>query len=123
MNELESHGRIYISNGNRTLTFFSAQCEGAMFAEPEIVNWHYKLGTGSRTERLNPESRQSETVFVGERKDIAAFFGLQIPTSSEQNFLRLFFATSLDYQPRNFFLPDREKISEKSKRRTQSASD
>lgn len=119
INEMESHGRICVSNGNRTLTFFSANSEGAMFAEPEILNWHYKLGTGSRTERLNPESRQSETVFVGERKDIAAFFGVQIPTSSKQNSLRLFFATSLDHQARNFFLSDLEKISEKSKKRDQ----
>jgi glycogen debranching enzyme len=120
IDELETHGRIYISNGNRTLTFFSANNAGAMFGEPDVLNWHYKLGTGARTERVNPESGQSETVFEGERKDIAAFFGFQIPASSTQNSLRLFFATSLDHEPRKLFLPDLEKISEKSKRRDQS---
>ena len=120
VDELESHGRICVSNNDRTLTFFSADSKATMLARPDILNWHYKLGTGSRTEHLNHESQQSETVFVGERKDIAAFFGFQIPGTSTQNSLKLFFATSLDHQPRSFFLPDLEKISEKSKRKDQS---
>src|SRR3989441_282232 len=113
--EFENHKRIHIANGNRTLTFFVPQGDLSIFREPETVNWQYKLGTGSRT-----ENQQNETVFIGERKNVAAFFRVQVPTLSEQKSLKLHFSTCLSSSPTNFYLPDIQKNSDESKRKDHS---
>jgi glycogen debranching enzyme len=116
-NEFESYRRIHISNHNRVLTFFSPTGRLSVFDSPEIVDWQYKLGTGSRTEQY--DQQQQETVFIGERKNVAAFFGLQVSTL-EQNSVKLYFSTSLNTAKTNFFLTEMQRNSDESKRKDQS---
>ncbi len=118
-NEFENHRRIQISNGDRVLTLFSPVGQLSVFHEPEVVNWRYKLGTGSRTENPSDDGQHTETVFTGERKNVGAFFSLQLPTSSEQQSVKLYFSTSLNTTETKFFLPDIQKTSDESKSRDQ----
>ena len=118
--EFEELRRIHISNYNRVLTFFSSEGQLSIFHEPEIVNWEYKLGTGSRTESFSEDRQQKETIFVGERKNVAAFFSLQIQTLSEQKSLKLYFSTSLNTTKTNFCLSDIQKNSDESKSKDRS---
>ena len=119
-NEFKEPRRIQISNYNRVLTFLSSDGQLSVFHEPATVNWEYKLGTGSRTESFNDDRQQEETIFVGERKEVAAFFSLQIQTLSEQQSLKLYFSTSLNTTKTNSFPSDIQKNSDESKSKDRS---
>jgi glycogen debranching enzyme len=115
--EFESHRRIHITNGNRVLTFFAAEGEVSIFDNAEITNWYYKLGTGSRRESFNSDLQREETVFHGEKKNVAAFFNLRAPALTEEESLTLYFSTSLNSTERVYSLPSISKNSEESKRK------
>jgi glycogen debranching enzyme len=100
-NDFKNRSLLQISNDHRILSLFAPECELTTFHEPEVLNWQYKLGTGSRTENAT-----HETVFTDERKNIGAFFSLQLPTSAEEKSVKISLSTSLDTTGTKFFLPD-----------------
>lgn len=112
-----NYKQIHISNSNRTLTFYLPHVEAALFGAPQMLPggvW-YKLGTGSRVERLNPATRATETVFSGEGKDVASFFNLSVPFYYGQNFIRLFWGCGLGGEPAKYFWPSMERMFKKSR--------
>ncbi|MFN2108728.1 MAG: hypothetical protein ACK2UI_03630, partial [Anaerolineae bacterium] len=94
----EAHGsRLYIANTdhNRILTFYMpSSVSTTVFEKPDQQHWRYKLGTGNRT-----ESPEHQTVFIDEDKEVAAFFNFNIAPTYERNFIRIFFACSLNHPP------------------------
>ncbi len=107
--EYGNHKRIDISSYNRTLSFYLPPLKSRLFDYPELLNWRYKLGTGRRI-----ESSDHKTIFGSEDKNVAVFFNLQIPSSYDQKFIRLFFSCSLNDSPTKISLPSIEKIAEQS---------
>ena len=118
----DEYKRIHLSHYNRTLTFYLPLEELLFFDSPEILNWHYKLGTASRTEIFNYQSQQNETKFISESKDIAAFFQLRCPLSKTQKSIKIFFACGLENRSVQFFLSELKKISQESKQKDRNQS-
>jgi hypothetical protein len=109
--------RIFISNYNRTLTFYLPPVDITLFQGPQMQDWRYKLGTGSRIPYKddNHPDINNAPVFKSEEKKVAWFFTLQIPPDYNQKFLRLFFGCSLNGTAGKFFLPDAQKRFEESR--------
>jgi glycogen debranching enzyme len=87
---------IHIRNYNRLLTFHLPPGVVNMHHHPEILNWWYKLGTGSRLECFSQENQRTLTQFTSESKSVAAFFNLQISLPKQGYSTRLHFSCSLE---------------------------
>lgn len=98
--------RVQIGCYNRRLTFTFPRMETVFFEQPEILDWHYKLGTGSREEISRGQSQGTATVFTSETKNVASFFRLHVPENHPHNFVRLYFDCALTTQPTIFTLPE-----------------
>lgn len=108
--------KIQISAYNRTLTFYLDEAGFTLFSQPEILNWWYKLGTGTRTESFNHQHQQNETIFIGENKNVAAFFNIYVTLPFPRNYMRFYYSCSLNSSKRNYNIPDIVSMFESSRK-------
>jgi hypothetical protein len=81
-------GRLHVEYLNRRITFYLPPANLVTFDSPQVADWVYKLGTGSRLEVLNGSGRM-ETQFASERRQIAACFRLEVPLTTRRSLIRL----------------------------------
>jgi hypothetical protein len=86
--------RLHVEYLNRRITFYLPPSSLVTFDSPQVADWVYKLGTGSRLEVLNPSGRM-ETLFASERRQIAACFRLEVPLAPRRSLIRLRFSCGL----------------------------
>lgn len=105
-------GRVHISAYNRMMTFYVPEGRLAMFADPDMYNWWYKMGTGYRTEYHYEE--KNFTRFTGEGKEIAAYFNITSPLNHNSNSLKLYFGCGLGDASRRYSTQEIQQISAES---------
>jgi glycogen debranching enzyme len=114
-NEFEEHRLFHISNYNRRLSFYLPSGELSTFESPQLLNWGYKLGVGSRREVYSHERGRTVTVFEGEEKMIGALFSLSFtPTESQRSF-KISFACGLNDETKRPSLFEIQSIAETSR--------
>jgi glycogen debranching enzyme len=103
---------------NRTITFHFPEGELTRFYGPERLSWWYKLGTGQRAEVPDGTTGRTSTQFLGERKEVAAFFRFCPHIAGEAPSVTVRFACQLEDQPQaSFSLPDYESLENASNQR------
>lgn len=119
--ERRQHGSqqaIHITNYNRALSlYFPLAGELIMYDNPEVLPWFYKLGTGSRKETLDKENQKLATNFVGERKNVAAFFEFRPDFEEQPAGYRLFMSCGLVNKTRFYNVGSLERIHDQSQRK------
>ncbi|HEX4962140.1 MAG TPA: amylo-alpha-1,6-glucosidase, partial [Thermoanaerobaculia bacterium] len=86
--------RLHVEYLNRRITFYLPPSNLVRFDSPQVVDWVYKLGTGSRLEVMNPAG-QMETLFASEQRQIAACFRLEVPLAPSRSLIPLRFSCGL----------------------------
>jgi hypothetical protein len=109
-------GRIDISKEGRTISFHLSSGSLDVFDFAEVVSWHYKLGSGSRHEVLNHQANAWETQFVGDERDVAAFFSFELPLNSRRALFRLRFHCGIETTNCQLSTTDVRRIFNRSKR-------
>jgi hypothetical protein len=95
----DERGFLVVTGRKRSIVFHLPPGTVNVFGTPELVDWTYKLGTGSRHEVLREPTGRMETCFVPERKQVAALFNLEAPVSEGRLLLRLPFQCGLSDKP------------------------
>ncbi len=108
--------RVHVSNYNRTVSFYFESADLELFESPEKVSWVYKLGTGARVEQDQPEPA---TLFIGETKEIGAWFCLRPRLGPSPASFRLFFGCGLDDAPLRSSLAEMQETYRQSREQDQ----
>lgn len=95
LNEFDERAVFHISNYNRHLTFYLPGGELTAFDSPQLLNWRYKLGVGSRREVYSQERGGTVTVFEGEERVIGAPFSLRLTPSEGRRAFKISVACGL----------------------------
>jgi hypothetical protein len=77
LNSVGGVRRVQIENYDRWLTFYLPPGDLQVFSRPELLHWHYKMGSGERGEEVDPVTDQAATRFLGEDGAAAAHFSLR----------------------------------------------
>jgi hypothetical protein len=104
---------LHMTYGGRTLSFYLPSVNIQTFDNPEMMNWHYKLGTGTRIESIS--QNKMETVFTAEEKTTASFFSLQVPAHYSGNFIRLYWGCGMNEIPKRYNWKDLDTLFRKSR--------
>ena len=91
----ETGGVVRVTSYDRVLEFYLPPGEITCFPAPEIRGWWYKLGTGQRAEVPDPLTRRLQTSFLGENKEVAAFFDFRPEIDARSDSVRLSFCCRL----------------------------
>jgi glycogen debranching enzyme len=118
-NEFEEHRLFHISNYNRHLTFYLPSGDLSAFESPQLLNWRYKLGVGSRREVYSHERGSTVTVFEGEEKIIGALFSLRLTPSEGQRAFKISFACGLSGETKRPSIFEIQSIAEATRKKNQ----
>lgn len=109
------HDRMVLSHYNRTFTLFYKHLHCDYFPNPDLLEWHYKLGIGERFERYSNNTKSNAIHFRSERRTVASYFSLSPHLhNSRENSFRFYFACGLNDEPRKPLFTNLITISNKS---------
>jgi glycogen debranching enzyme len=96
----DDHDRMVLSNYNRKMILFFENLKCDYYKNPELIDWHYKLGIVERSEVYSEQKNGYATLFRPECRTSASYFSLSLRNHGNQNTsFRINFACGLENKP------------------------